>query len=108
MKRGELWIASGGVYAAKPRPAVIVQDDAFDGTDSVALCPLTSHVSDNPLLRVLVEPGVSNGLLKTSFVQVDKVTTVRRSQMGDRIGVLSRDEMTQVERSLVVFLGIAR
>jgi mRNA interferase MazF len=38
MKRGEIWTVSGGkAYAGKPRPAVILQDDSFDGTDSITL-----------------------------------------------------------------------
>jgi mRNA interferase MazF len=33
MKRGDIWTVSGGKdYAGKPRPVVIVQDDAFNVT----------------------------------------------------------------------------
>ena len=33
MNRGEIWTRSGGRgYAGKVRPAVILQDDNFDGT----------------------------------------------------------------------------
>jgi hypothetical protein len=36
MRRGEVWTVVGGNnYAGKPRPAVIVQDDSFDATDSI-------------------------------------------------------------------------
>jgi mRNA interferase MazF len=39
MRRGEIWTVSGGKdYAGKPRPVVIVQDDAFDATDSITIC----------------------------------------------------------------------
>ncbi|MEJ0048614.1 MAG: type II toxin-antitoxin system PemK/MazF family toxin [Rhodospirillales bacterium] len=42
MKRGEIWTVSGAAgYAGKPRPAVIVQDDHFDATNSVTVCPFT-------------------------------------------------------------------
>ena len=35
MKRAEVWTVAGGPdYAGKPRPAVILQDDAFAGTAS--------------------------------------------------------------------------
>ena len=38
MKRGELWTtADGSGYASKPRPVVIVQDDAFTARDSVTV-----------------------------------------------------------------------
>ena len=42
MKRGEIWTVSGPGYAGKPRPAVIVQDDLFDATASVAIVSLQS------------------------------------------------------------------
>jgi mRNA-degrading endonuclease toxin of MazEF toxin-antitoxin module len=32
VKRGEIWTAAGGVYASKPRPSLIIQDDRFDAT----------------------------------------------------------------------------
>jgi mRNA interferase MazF len=38
VKRGELWTMAGGSgYASKPRPVVIVQDDAFTARDSVTV-----------------------------------------------------------------------
>jgi mRNA interferase MazF len=35
----------------KPRPVAIVQDDRFDGTDSVAVCAFTTD-PDEDLLRL--------------------------------------------------------
>ncbi|CAN5409778.1 hypothetical protein BH24GEM3_BH24GEM3_16380 [soil metagenome] len=47
MKRGEIWTVAGGKdYAGKPRPAVIVQDDRFDATDSITLCAFTTDPTD--------------------------------------------------------------
>ena len=47
MKRGEVWTVAGGPdYASKPRPAVILQDNAFDATASITLCPFTSQTVD--------------------------------------------------------------
>jgi mRNA interferase MazF len=40
MKRGEVWTIAGGPDdAGKPRPVVILQDDAFDATLSITICP---------------------------------------------------------------------
>lgn len=50
MNRGELWTVSGGTYAQKPRPALIIQDDLFAASESVTLLPLTSFLTDAPLL----------------------------------------------------------
>ena len=38
---------------------------------------------------------------------VDKVTTVRRSRLGMRVGVLDDASVLRLNRALVVFLGIA-
>jgi mRNA interferase MazF len=37
---------------------------------------------------------------------VDKITTVARSKLGQRIGIVSPAEMLQLERGLLVFLGM--
>ncbi|MDA8356054.1 MAG: type II toxin-antitoxin system PemK/MazF family toxin [Actinomycetota bacterium] len=38
---------------------------------------------------------------------VDKITTVRRSRLGDRVGELSDSDIVRLNRAVVVFLGIA-
>ena len=109
MKRGEIWTMAGGSgYAGKPRPAVIIQDDGFAETLSIAVCPLTSEPIDAPILRIPVEPTPENGLRKTSRLMMDKVTTVPRGTLGHRIGWLADADLLRLNRSLLVFLGLAR
>lgn len=105
MRRGDLVTVAGGVYASRPRPALIVQDDRFDATDSVTVCPLARTEVDAPLLRVLVTAGEENGLDQDSFLMVDKVTTVRRSNTHAVIGKLEGTTLVEFERRLLVFLG---
>jgi mRNA interferase MazF len=108
MNRGEVWTAAAGSgYAGKPRPVVVVQDDRFDGTDSVAICAFTTDPTEAPLFRLPVEPSPQNGLRDVSSLMVDKITTVRRSKLGERIGRLSSEDMVRLDRALVVFLGLA-
>jgi mRNA interferase MazF len=71
------------------------------------VCGLTSDRTATPLPRVLIEPSPGNGLTNTSAVMVDKVASVPRRKLGARIGALSDAEMVAVNRSLIVFLGIA-
>lgn len=108
MNRGEIWTVAGGVYASKPRPALIVQDDLFDATRSVTVAPLTSRLADAPLLRIRVADSPLSGLDRVSDVMIDKLTTVRRANVAARLGRLSADQMVEVERALLVFLGLAR
>ena len=109
MKRGELWTMAGGPgYASKPRPVVIIQDDAFDATASIIVCLVTSEAIEAPILRLPVEPTSDNGLHQTSDLMVDKVVTVPRGRLGQRIGQLGNDDLLRLNRSLLVFLGLAR
>jgi mRNA interferase MazF len=101
-------MVSGGTYAQKPRPALIIQDDLFAESESVTLLPLTSQLTDAPLLRLTVEPGRLSGLQQVSQIMVDKLATVRRSNLGERIGRIDSRTMGAVEQSLVVFLGLGR
>ena len=108
MNRGEVWTAAAGSgYAGKPRPVVVVQDDRFDGTDSVIICAFTTDLTEAPLFRLPVEPSPQNGLRDVSSLMVDKITTVRRSKLGERTGRLSSEDMVRLDRALVVFLGLA-
>jgi mRNA interferase MazF len=105
--RGELWSVAGAVYASKPRPALILQDDRFGATESVTVCPLASTVLSAPLLRVPILADALNGLDADSYLMVDKLTTVRRSHVTTRIGLLSSAQLVEIERLVMVFLGLA-
>lgn len=108
MNRGEIWTAAAGSgYAGKPRPVVVVQDDRFDATESVTVCAFTTDPTEAPLFRLLVEPSSQNGLRDVSSVMVDKITTVRRSKLGERVGRLASEDVLRLDRAMVVFLGLA-
>jgi mRNA interferase MazF len=108
VSRGEIWTVAGvGDYTGKPRPAVIVQDNRFDATKSVTVCAFTTNPTDVPLARPLIEPNARNGLQEPSRVMVDKVTTVRRLKLGNRVGALDAEDMVRLDRALLVFLGLA-
>jgi mRNA interferase MazF len=107
LRRAEVWTVAGGAdYAGKPRPAVIVQDDRFD-TDSVTICPFTTDPTEAPLFRLDIAPSAGNGLHDASRLMVDKITTVRRQKLGERLGVLDDSDVVRLNRAMVVFLGIA-
>ena len=101
---------TGGGYAAKPRPAVIVQDDLFDATSSLTVAPMTSTLLDAPLMRIRIHGGNGrlSGLDHDSDVMIDKLTTVRRSNVHTRIGRLTAEQLVEVERAMMAFLGLAR
>lgn len=108
MKRGEIYMAAvRGPYTGKPRPVVIIQDDRFDGTASVTVCPLTTTAVDAPLVRLRIDPDARNGLSRASSLMVDKLTTMPRANLGARLGHLQDADLLQLNRAVVVFLGLA-
>jgi mRNA interferase MazF len=108
MRRGEVWTVSGGKdYAGKPRPVVIVQDDSFDATDSITICAFTTDPTEAPLFRLAVEPSERNGLRSRSRLMVDKITTVPKSKVGERIGRLEDEDVVRLNQAVMVFLGLA-
>ena len=107
MTRGEVWTVSGAGYAGKPRPAVIVQDDRFDATESVTICVFTTDETEAPLFRLPIAPSAGNGLHDMSRLMVDKITTVGKKRLGARIGRLEDAAMTRLNRAILVFLGLA-
>ncbi len=107
MRRAEIWTASGGSgYSGKPRPVVIIQDDRFNATDSVTVCTFTTDPTEAPLIRLPVVPDEHNGLREASSLMVDKVTTIPRSKLGERVGRLGDKDMVRLGRAVVVFFGL--
>src|SRR6267142_5944206 len=96
MKRGDVvTVAAAGDYG-KPRPAVIVQTDAFPASHaSVVVCQMTSECSDAPDFRVTVDPTATNGLRVRSQVMADKPVTIRRERIGRRIGHLDDQDIAR-------------
>jgi len=108
VRRGEIWTVAGGPgYAGKPRPVVIVQDDRFDATQSLTICPFTSDPTPAPLFRLAIEPSETNGLDAPSRLMVDKITTVPKASLGVRIGRLEDEDLVRLNRASIVFLGLA-
>jgi mRNA interferase MazF len=107
-EEGDIWTVSGGRnYAGKPRPVVIVQDDAFDATDSVTICAFTTDPTEAPLFRLAVEPNERNGLRSSARLMVDKITTVPKLGVGEQVGRLEDEDVIRLNRAVMVFLGLA-
>jgi mRNA interferase MazF len=109
VKRGELYLAAAGSgYAGKPRPVLIVQDDALANLDSVVVCPLSSASPVMEPLRIGLPANELTGLEDYSVIMVDKVSAVPRSTIGPRIGVVDSAVLRSVTKGLATVLGFAQ
>jgi len=108
MKRGEIWTLRDDGYASKARPVVIVQSDNTTGFDSIILCLLTTYESGHIPTRVHISADSVNGLKKDSYVMTEKIVTVDKSELGERVGVLTHSQQCMIAAQLAVILDIDR
>ena len=111
MKRGDVvLVALVGDYG-KPRPAIVIQDDALTSSsaiESVIVCPLTSYLTNTRTFRVVIEPDDQNGLSKPSEAMIEKIASIKAARIRNTIGTVDPNTMRLVERALLVVLGFAR
>lgn len=108
MKRGDVVIVAATGDYGKPRPAVVVQTDAFPETfPSVVICQMTSDVVDAPDFRITIEPNETNGLRIRSQIMADKPVTVRRERIGQLVGRLTDVDIGRLNVALAFVMGLA-
>lgn len=108
MKRGDVVIAAArGQFTGKPRPYVVVQGDwTLNAAATVTLCPITTYPVGIGRIRVPVQAAAATGLDTDGEVEIDRITTVRRTSIGQRVGLLPDDIMRRIDRSLKNWLDL--
>ena len=86
IRRGDVVICAAPGEYGKPRPALVVQSELFNGThSSVTVCLITSHLEDAPPYRFPVPAGRTTGLKVQSQVMVDKVIAIPRNKITSQV-----------------------
>lgn len=101
IERGDVVLCAVQGDYGKPRPAVVVQSDIFNQThDSITICPMTTHLVHTGLFRISIVPVNANGLNQASEVMIDKVTSIKREKIREKIGQLSFEQMSKISEAL--------
>jgi mRNA interferase MazF len=90
------------------RPGIIVQGDDFTGLSTVFVCPLSSGLQDTLPLRPVIEVAPENDLRLRSQIMTDKLVALRRDRIRRVIGRIDADTSEQLDRALLLVLGLAR
>ena len=107
VKRGDVVLITAQGDYGKPRPAVVVQSDLFNGTHaSISVCPISSTIVDAPMFRIEIQPAPSNGLKKKSQIMADKNQPLKRERIKKKIGELAENEMHAVEVALKLWFNL--
>ena len=107
MKRGDVVLAVVPSELGRPRPGVIVQADEFKDLSTVFICPVTSDVQERLPLRPIIEARPSNGLRLRSQIMTDKMIALRQDRVRQVIGHIDSETSEQLDRALLVVLGLA-
>jgi mRNA interferase MazF len=109
VKRRDVVLAVAPDDLGKPRPGVVVQaDELGEQTTGVLVCPMSSDIRNTTRTRPVVDPSPSNGLRLRSQIMTDRLVSVRRDRIKQVIGSLDAEIGDQLDRALLVVLGLAR
>ena len=87
---------------SKLRPAVVLADTSLDLT----ACFITTQIQWREPTDVLLSPGVSNGLRKTSLIRTSKIATLDRGLAKGLIGRLTQNELSDLNNKLKILLQL--
>jgi len=109
VKRGDVVLVVVPSELDRPRPGVIVQADEFNrDLSTVFICPISSDVQERLPLRPIIEAEPSNGLRLRSQIMTDKMIALRQDRVRRVIGHIDSQTSEQLDRALLVVLGLAR
>jgi mRNA interferase MazF len=93
----------------RPRPGIVVQaSEISDGLSTIFVCPVSSDLQDRISLRPLIEGAPENGLRLRSQIMTDKLVALRRDRIRRVIGRIDAETSEQLDRALLVLLGLSR
>lgn len=108
VRRGTILIGqSPGDFTSKARPYVVVQADVtLETSTTVTVCPLTTTLIGIGRVRIAISPTPGNGLDEVSEIEVDRITTMRRTRFDAIVGTAAPEIMNKVDASLRRWLAI--
>ena len=100
--RGDVWLVDLGMVA-KVRPCLVLSIPADDENDRV-LTTLVPHATS--LRNSRFEVGSNVRFLKSGAFDVQNIITIPSVKLIRRLGFLPEDQMTNVEQSVKLWLGL--
>lgn len=111
-RRGEIWDVNWspgrGAEQQGTRPALIIQNDRGNGsvTYPLTIVASMSRTERELSLHVRISPTEENGLTDYTDVKCEQVMTIEKSRLIRRRGMITSDELRQVDNALRLSLGL--
>lgn len=103
MKRGEIWWAEQPEPVGK-RPVVLLsRDEAYEVRNAITVAQITTTIRDIPVEVYLDE---KNGLPKKCVINLDSMTTIRKTIITKRICSLRPEKIEQINAAIKFALAL--
>ena len=109
-RRGDVFLVALdpalGAEIQKTRPALVLQNDIGNQHSPVTIvAAITSNVVRRGPTGVLVA-APEGGLSVDSVILLNQIRTIDKRRLGKRLGTLSASTMRQIDRALMIGLGV--
>lgn len=114
VKRGEIYLADLGevnCYTNSSiqtgyRPVVILQNDVTTkNSNVVTVAPITSRSKTKKMRSHITIDGTC-GISKESLILLEQLTTIDKTQLDRKIGLLTKEKIQEVRESLMFVLDL--
>ena len=103
MKRGEVWWAEQSSPIGRRPVLLLSRDEAYRVRNAVTIAQITTTVRNIPVEIALDK---KDGLPQTCVINVDTLTTIRKSILMERICTLKAEKMQMVDKAVKFALAL--
>jgi mRNA interferase MazF len=110
-KRGEIYLVpfdpAQDSEINKTRPALILQNDLGNQFSPITIvAALTSKIGSRRFPFQVFISAPDGGIDVDSIIQLNQIRTIDKQRLTRRLGVVRSETMAQVERAILISLGI--
>ncbi len=103
MRRGEIWWAEQPEPIGRRPVLLLSRDEAYNVRNAVTVAQVTTTVRNIPV-EVFLDK--KDGLPQTCVVNLDTITTVRKSIINERVCALRVEKMDAINKAIKFALGL--
>ena len=110
-RRGQIWLVnfdpSYGHEYQKVRPGLIIQNDEYiEQSSLLTILPISSQISKQSTLDILIERDQTNRLAKDSLVKTKQISSFDKRRFFKYIGEINHEVMQKIIINLQRYLQV--
>ncbi|UPK45920.1 type II toxin-antitoxin system PemK/MazF family toxin [Paenibacillus pabuli] len=110
IKRGDIYMIEYGDGEGSEqqgyRPGMVIQNDVGNEYSPTVIVAAITNSENKRLMPTHFPLGIKDGVRKPSVVMFEQVRTIDKTRLDDRIGSLTPELLKQIERPLMISLGL--